>query len=93
MTTQFNATKAARAIFKIMKEMGVKPNKPGRDCWIQEGKDEAFVCLNCNFIRVSVTEQGFQINSAHAVFPILGKRTTSFRAFKKQMGHVLFHMS
>lgn len=92
-TAKFSTRKAADAIFKIMKQMGIKTRKPSNGSWINYEKDEATICLGCNTFFISVTEAGVSFYSRAAVFGGWSKRTKSFRSFKQQMGHVMFYMS
>ena len=90
---EFDARVAAKALLNIMRHMGVNTDKPAHDTWINEDSNEhAVICLGCNFIKCSVTKDGFSFFSSHALFPMWSKRSTSRKQFNKEMQHVLFWM-
>ncbi len=88
---KFSTRKASETILKIMRQMGLKTRKPGNDTWINHAKGESVICIGCNSIRISVTENGVSFRSSHALFGDWSHRSKSFRRFNQQMGHVLFY--
>jgi hypothetical protein len=94
-TKKFSHYRASQAILKIMKQLGLRTT--GRyngetHTWLDHRKDESFICVGCNFIRISVTADGVSMSSSHALFGGWSPRTKIYRDFKKNiMGHVLAH--
>lgn len=93
---KFSNRKAAEAILKIMRQLGLKTRK--HCVWIKHDKGESVIRIS-NYdlvntdhgIQVSVTEHGVSFRNSHAVFADWSHRNKSFRRFNQHMGHVLFH--
>jgi hypothetical protein len=92
MEKDFDARIAAKAIFNIIKKT-INIDSKRSPCWLNlnYGKDFAQIALDSNFMFISVTKDGYQLYSRHAMFPVTRKRSKSYKDFKDDMKHISFY--